>query len=326
MVVRYLAITVASQSLHTSTPSTSYLFTHHLSLLKHHSAATRRESLSYLKSHLPDVITQTPLGSGKPDGGAIPTISVVVATLVPLMLDSSQSVRAQLLALLKSLPAPQVAMYSSKILMFVNSAMTHISEEVRADSTKFLEWAVDLDRENTFGGGRWGVSLRGIVGCLGWGGLDGDGSRAIVPKTKDAKVMMQHLGVLKRVLEVGLSEQDECAAGEERRTAGPVLHVSSELHSVPNRSDVYAYLCLFSASNSGGSCGQTGDTGLVEPMGEPEDRGSRLRYLLHGPGKPILSALEMGLMRLKKDGGEVGRVSGKTLAVLGDLLEKKEAE
>lgn len=320
------AIVVATQSLHTSAPSVSYLFTHHLSLLKHHSAATRRESLSYLTTHLPNALHHATSSPSPASSSRIPAMATIVTALTPLILDSSQQVRAHLLALVKLLPREQVAMYIPKILLFVHSAMTHITEDIRADSTKFLEWAIGVDREGAFGGGGWGNSLKGITGCLGW---SGGGVKAVVPKGKETKVILQHLGVLKAVLEAGLAGGENAEKEYGRARSSGLLHGSLEAYMIPNKSNVYAYLNLFSAppANSSGIDGEgTAGSGMMTMVGEPEDEDSRRRYLISGPGKGVLSVLEMGLSSLKKDGGEVGRVAGKLLTHLGEWLEKQSVE
>lgn len=256
-------------------------------------------------------------------------MSTVVNALTPLMLDTSQVVRTHLLALLKLLPREQVAMYIPKILLFVNSATTHITEDIRADSTKFLEWAISVDREGAFGSGGWGNSLRGIAGCLGW---TGGGVKAVVPKGKETKIVLQHLETLRAVLEAGLANGDNEVEedGKRIRNLG-LLHRGSEAYMIPKKSNLYAYLNLFSAppaNNSAGGSGGLGTarSGSMAMVGEPEDMDSRRRYLMDGPGKGVLVALKMGLSSLKRDGGEVGRVAGKVLAHLDDMLEEKEVE
>lgn len=248
-------------------------------------------------------------------------MSTIVTALTPLMLDTSQLVRTHLLALLKLLPREQVAMYIPKILLFVNSATTHITEDIRADSTRFLGWAVGVDREGAFGSGGWGNSLRGIAGCLGW---TGGGVKAVVPRGKETKIVLQHLGTLKAVFEAGLVNRDN---KEQDGIRGPgLLHGNSESHMIPNKSNVYAYLNLFSTpsanNHSSGGVGIAG-SGPMAMMGEPEDVDSRRRYLTDGPGKGVLAILKTGLSSLKKDGGEVGRAAGRVLAYLDEILEEK---
>ncbi|KAG0637437.1 Rix1 complex component [Tuber brumale] len=307
------AITLATQSLHTSAPSTTYLFTHHLSLLTHHSATTRKESLSYLKTHLPAARSAT--ASTTPNAICnLPTTSSLVSSLLPLILDPSTSVRAQLLALLTLLPHTHLTLHTRKILLFVNSAMTHISSDIRADSTKFLDWLLGASREEVFSAGGWGVCLRGLCGCLGFNGVvgGGGGSSFIVPKVQDGKIALPHLAVLTKVLEAGLVErvdvEGEVGVGDRRRRPDG-LHVSYEAHKLPSRPNVYASLGLFDTLGSVSRGGGLKDR-------EPEDRDSRISYLTGGAGRGVFDSLVLGLGRLKKGGGEMGRAAGKALVVL----------
>ncbi|CAZ80063.1 unnamed protein product [Tuber melanosporum] len=309
------AITLTTQSLHTTAPSTTYLFAHHISLLTHHSATTRKESLSYLKAHLPAALSTT--ASGTPNAiSNLPTTSSLVSSLLPLILDPSTSVRAQLLALLTLLPHTLLTLHTRKILLFVNSAMTHISPDIRVDSAKFLDWLLGASREEVFSAGGWGVCLRGLCGCLGFNGAatgsGSEGSSLIVSKVQDGKITLSHLAVLTKVLEVGLVErvdlEGEVGVGD-RRARPDGLHVSYEAHKLPSLSNVYSSLGLF---DTPGSVSKGG--GLQDP--EPEDRDSRISYLIGGAGRGVFDSLVLGLGRLKKGGGEMGRAAGKALVVL----------
>ncbi|KAL7273733.1 rRNA processing protein [Rhizina undulata] len=311
-------IVLASQSLHASAPTTSYLFAHHLSLLKHHSASTRKESLSYLTTHLPAALSspqaQLP-PSSTTASAAIPTTATLIPTIVPLILDSASSVRTQLLTLLKTLPEDQVKMHAGKIMLYVNSAMTHISEDVRGDSTKFLSWILSLAPEEVFRGGGWGKGLWGLVGVLGWGGRGpGEGGKVSVPQGKDRKVVFQHLAVLKEFLLAGIVSAEEVEVGEDEVC---VPHWSTGLHMLPSRSNAFAYLNLFSNMVKS----NVGVSGAGETMGEPEDLDARRRYLRDGPGKGALGFLRAGLEGLRKEGGEAGRIAGKVVGVLDEGLE-----
>ncbi|RPA96425.1 hypothetical protein L873DRAFT_1694498 [Choiromyces venosus 120613-1] len=315
------AITLATQSLHTSAPSTSYLFTHHLSLLTHHNASTRKESLSYLKTHLPTALSTT---TSNPNAiSSLPTTSSLISSLLPLILDPAASVRAQLLTLLSHLPQTHIALHTRKILLFVNSAMTHISSEIRADSPKFLDWLVGACGEDVFSAGGWGVCLRGLCGCLGFAGAGGSGaggkaSSIVLPKVQDVKIALPHLSVLTKVLEAGLVGRVDVEGQEDGRRRRPDgLHVSYEAHKLPSRSNAYASLGLFEP------LGAVSKDGVLQEA-EPEDRVSRMRYLTGGgSGRAVFDSLTAGLGRLKKDGGEVGRAAGKALAVL-DAASKED--
>jgi len=191
--------------------------------------------------------------------------------------------------------------------------MTHISSDIRADSTKFLDWLLRASGEEVFSAGGWGVCLRGLCGCLGFGGATGGsgGSSVIVPKVQDGRVALPHLAVLAKVLEVGLAKpvggEGEVGMGDKRRPDG--LHVSYEAHKLPSRSNVYVSLGLFDM------LGSVSNEGVLREA-EPEDRDSRIRYLIGGAGRGVFDSLTLGLGRLKKGGGEMGRAAGKVLVAL----------
>ena len=169
--------------------------------------------------------------------------------------------------------------------------------------------------EEVFSAGGWSVCLRGLCGCLGLGGAaggsGGGGSNVIVPKIQDGRIALPHLAVLAKVLEVGLAKrvggEAEVGMGDRRRPDG--LHVSYEAHKLPGRSNVYASLGLFGALVSVSKEGALWEA-------EPEDRDSRIRYLTGGAGRGVFDSLILGLGRLKKGGGEMGRAAGKVLVVL----------
>jgi len=194
--------------------------------------------------------------------------------------------------------------------------MTHISSDIRADSTKFLDWLLGASGEEVFSAGGWGVCLRGLCGCLGFsgavGGSGGGGvSSVIVPKIQDGRIALLHLAVLTKVLEVGLAKrvggEGEIGVAGRRRPDG--LHASYEAHKLPSRSNVYASLGLFDTLAS------VSKEGVLREA-EPEDRDSRISYLIGGAGRGVFDSLILGLGRLKKGGGEIGRAAGKVLAVL----------
>lgn len=192
--------------------------------------------------------------------------------------------------------------------------MTHISSDIRADSTKFLDWLLGASGEEVFSAGGWGVCLRGLCGCLGFGGAAGGsgGSSVIVPKVQDGRIALPHLAVLAKALEVGLTKrvdgEGEVGMGSRKRRPDG-LHVSYEAHKLPSRSNVYASLGLFD------TLGNVSKEGFLREA-EPEDRDSRIRYLIGGAGRGVFDSLILGLGRLKKGGGEMGRAAGKVLVAL----------
>jgi len=69
--------------------------------------------------------------------------------LAPLILDTSSSIRSELLNLLNDLSTqvilkgtlqPHIAM----LVLYIHSAMTYVQLDIRSDSTKFLTWILGI--------------------------------------------------------------------------------------------------------------------------------------------------------------------------------------
>ena len=217
---------LATQSLGLTAPALHAQFTHHLSLLTHHAAITRKESLTFLAAHL--------------GAGAVPT-ALLVPRLAPLILDLSDSVRAQLLTLLAQLRPADTRIHMSLLLLHIWSAMSHIDPDIRNDSTKFLAWALAAAPAETLANGGWGKGLGALSGVLGFAA--DAGPRGI----KGSKNIMRHLGVLKEFLVIGMGAEDEddAATGRGERLTIGGLHWSAAVNTKCAGVGGYRYLGLF---------------------------------------------------------------------------------
>jgi len=199
---RTKAIVVAAQNVHHAADSTKQ-FQHHLSLLSHHSAATRRDSLAYLSSQR-----------------CAPSL---LPRLAPLMQDGSASVRGALLALLDSaaVPArrPHRLLLPPSLLLHVWSALSHIEPGVRADATAFLAWAMRVAPAETLAHGGWEKVLALFPGVIG-----GGGGGVVVAKT-----VLRHLAVLRDFLETACPPPHATAAAAPIPSVG-ALHWSAAIH------------------------------------------------------------------------------------------------
>ncbi|CCG82088.1 Pre-rRNA-processing protein ipi1 [Taphrina deformans PYCC 5710] len=108
---------------------------HLLALLSHKSGDTRKDALQQLTAHL---------AANPPRLSTI--VTPVMKALCPLIIDDTTSVRKQLLEILNSvlskLPRQTLNTHVRLLLLYVSSAMTHISPSIRADSTKYLDWTM----------------------------------------------------------------------------------------------------------------------------------------------------------------------------------------
>ncbi|KAF8428377.1 putative rRNA processing protein Ipi1 [Tirmania nivea] len=317
------ALVIATQSLHQTAPSQTHLLAHHLSLLTHHSDTTRRESLSYLTTHLPPTF---PFATSLVDGQSTLPASALIPALAPMILDASNSVRSQLLTLLKTLPQGYVEMYVPKLMLYITSAMTHLAPEIRGDSTKYLIWLLGINTDSVLRNGGWAKGLRGLIGVLGWGTAKDNGcisSGGNQGAAARGKIRMQHISVLREFLQAGLlgdhvmnQLSNNCA--DDGHWQPGFSHWTTHLHMLPNkpsRSNAFSYLSLFSMAQS--SDGENAGT---------EDLEARKRWLVEGPGKDALGSLRLGVEDVRKEGGEMGRLGARIAAVLDDALNTEGGE
>ena len=311
-------LVVAAQSLHQIAPSEIDQLSHHLSLLTHHSDTTRRESLSYLTTHLPPTLK---ISCPSPrDGQAAIPVSVLIPALMPMILDMSRNVRSQLLALFNTLPSGYVEMYASKVMLYITSAMTHLSPEIRTDSTKFLGWLISVSKDATLRSGGWAKGLRGLIGVLGWG-MAKDNECIGSELGAKHQIKMQHLSTLLSFLQAGLLDchrNTPSTGGVDDTNPLPIGLQSwtSDQHMLPMKvcqSNAYSYLGLFSMVHSSGDDVQI------------EDLNARRRWLIGGLGKDVLYCLQKGVEGVKREGGEIGRLGGRIMSILeGTLYQSME--
>jgi pre-rRNA-processing protein IPI1 len=280
-------LVLASQSVHHDSSNVTKQFTHHLSLLSHHSSAIRKDSLLFLAANY--------VASAVPAATLLPK-------LAPLILDPSEPVRSALLSLLQVIRPRDIQVHMHLLLLHIWSAMSHIEPDIRGDSTQFLSWALGAAPGEVLGHGGWAKGLGALSGVLGFAN---SGPRG----TKAAKLVMRHLGVLKEFLEAGIPAED----GEGKDAAVAMLgglHWGAEI--LLNRGGVaaYRYLGLFVDG--------AGEEGAEDPEG-------RRRWCMSA-GKEVVGRLRRGLEGVMTEGGEVGRMAGRVAAVMEEALKVREEE
>ncbi|KAF2433450.1 hypothetical protein EJ08DRAFT_676955 [Tothia fuscella] len=298
------SISVLQQSLTAAAPSTSTQFTHHLNLLNHNSDTQRLQSLAYLTTSLHN--TPTP---------PLP-VSVILPKIVPLIRDTSNKVRSQLLLLLHELPPEDVKSNTEQLLLWTRLGLTHLSSSIRLSSLEVLEWLLNTaGNEVVACPGGWSKTLRCLAGLLGWdntetvsstgmrvsnSGRPGAGNWTSTPSTAgkssgDVKLLTKTLSVLSLFLEVGLlptlTEKSLLKTQEQSACRNfPLWHL--EQHLLTQVSNPFGHLNLFGAPRD------------EEGMGY-EDRGDRVRYF----GERWRGTFLGGVDRVKREGGGVGRVA-----------------
>ena len=204
-------------------------------------------------------------------------------------------------------------MYVPKVMLYITSAMTHLAPEIRGDSTKFLRWLLDINKDLALCNGGWAKGLRGLIGVLGWGTAKDNGCLTGGGSAAKGKIRIQHLGVLQEFLQAGLLDDNVVTehGNHDGLWRSGIPHWTTRLHIIPTKpsqSNCFAYLGLFSMANNGDE-----EVGI-------EDMEARKRWLAEGPGMDAFQSLRTGVEGVRKEGGEIGRLGAKILAILEGAL------
>ncbi|SCU91741.1 LADA_0F11738g1_1 [Lachancea dasiensis] len=164
-----------------------------LSLCKHHSATTRKETLVYFKQAVPKIINTK-------------CITPMLNSCLPLICDDDAQVRNALLELFDEIGQHDqnvLRLHSRALVLFINSGMTHIVPAVQRDSGKFLKCAVrycgdELVRNS------WVKMLKGLFGVLGWAVDVSRTNNSVSMGVKSASVVSMNSAKAKRAQKVNL--------------------------------------------------------------------------------------------------------------------------
>jgi pre-rRNA-processing protein IPI1 len=282
----------------TSAPSSSSQFAHYLSLASSSRSDTqRRDALSYLTTQLSSAPVNRPL--------PLPT-SILLPKLLPLILDGSSSVRAQLLKFLRLLPVSDIGDRAESALLYTRAGMTHLAAEIRVDALAILEWLLEVAKEDVVScPGGWVKTLKSFMSMMGWASSSGSSKWTSASKAsfgKAGKAFPRQLLILAQFLKAGLVESEEI---REVKIGGMFPLVDVEKHMIPTRSNAFAHLNLFGSSRD-----EEGEMYI-----DREDR-QRVFQKLFQP------AVEAGMANAKKEAGEAGRAA----AVLAKVLKEGMAD
>lgn len=295
-------IHLPSQNIASSLNSTDEdSFNKHLALCNHHSSSTRKEALLYLQSHVPYQ--------------QISNIRSIVNSISPLILDTSASVRDTLLELFKTFNPVSVEPHSSLIMLYVHSAMTHLTPEIRAQSTQFLDYLIDVAPQEISR-----LSFIKTMNCFfplfGWP-LENSSATALNSKVtlasstvttglsfgaKADKTKLLHLQSLEKLLILALQEDQADVKNSSS------FHSESNKFLLTTTPNPYLGLELFIAKNSNNDT--TSDIIVTEDLDE------RMRIINDKYKVP----LTRGLQESAKEGGQVGRVAKSILTNVNSKL------
>ena len=221
-------------------------------------------------------------------------VVLLLPKLLPLTLDGSSGVRAQLLKLLRNLPREDIRDHMEKISLYIRAGIAHLATDIRNTALEILEWALDIDgKELVACPGGWVKTLKTILTVLAWN-EDEDAtisgwtsSRAMIGRS-GSKSLSKTLGLLAALLRAGLVTRrspDDLAAQLHRF---PLWDI--EYHMPPCQSNTYGYLNLFGPTRDQDS----------QAYENTEHRRGVFR-------KVFEARVTRGVSAARREGGEVGR-------------------
>ncbi|KAA8914141.1 hypothetical protein TRICI_003038 [Trichomonascus ciferrii] len=236
-------------------------------------------------------------------------MKAVINAVAPLILDEASSVRETLLELLRALPPQSVEPHSSLIMLYVHSAMTHLTPEVRADSTRFLDYLVDVAPAEVAR-----LSFLKTLNCFfplfGWP-LEDSSATALNSRVtlaasavttglsfgaKASKAKITHLQSLDKLLSMALD-----SAWAESNSSACLFHPDTSKFLLTETPTPYLSLELF--------------TSKASQITVTEDLNDRVAAIK----STYLIPLKRGLDESLKNGGQPGRIAKNILSTLDSL-------
>ncbi|TRX98410.1 hypothetical protein FHL15_000484 [Xylaria flabelliformis] len=284
---------VLQQQLSEAAPDAVERFKHQLSLTSSRTDTQRRDALSYLTGQLSTNPPTNPVGT-----------STLLQKVLPLMPDSSKSVRSQLLKLLQQLPADEVQPHLQKAMLYIRGAMTHLSQDIKDDGLNYMEWILDAAGEDLVASpGCWVKPLKDFMSVLGWTittapSAATKGGWTSAPRTTFGSKKFGHsfprqMTVLAKFLELGFKPEASNPWTPNDWVTG--------ISTVPRTPDPFGYLGLFKPPRDEDS----------EIYRNREDRQEIF-------ARRFMDAVEAGVEMAKKEGGAAGRAAATLDQVLRD--------
>ncbi|SCU95911.1 LAME_0F14048g1_1 [Lachancea meyersii CBS 8951] len=279
-----------------------------LSLCKHHSAVTRKETLIHFKQLVPKIIRTK-------------CITPMLNSCLPMICDEDSQVRAVLLELFEELGQYDqnvLRLHSRALVLFINSSMTHIVPAIQRDSGKFLRSALrycgdELVRNS------WTKLLKGLFGVLGWSVETSKTPKSVSMGVKSSSVVSMNSAKAKKAqqsnIETLLEFVKRGCIEESPDTHQQALLASSAYskYLIPAAPQPYQHLKLFvkELKNDQAGIGSKLEEVLNVTL---QDFSARREVLL----AHFYSSMLQNVSGLITGGGECG----KTANVLKDTLEK----
>lgn len=278
-----------------------------VSLLRHHSEVTRKETLIYYQSMISRIIHMKCMRN-------------VMNGAIPMICDSSKSVREELLKLLDIIgehDSNVLKLQIRPLTLFINNAMTHIIAPIQRDSGKFCQIIMkhcgdELVRHS------WVKILKGFFQVLGWSVTNssdngkktlslGINSSNVVSINKNKKYKNENLQSLLQFIKLGcLPQQSDTDSASLQNSLSPIYSP----YLIPEFPQPFAYLKLFTREFTKTDSTQFSMQELDALSCEDQDTRKAI-FEQH-----FQRSIQLQLPALIKEGGDCGR----TAHTLGNLL------
>ena len=310
ILLKFSAITVPHQYLMANLPTPIEQYKHHLSLLSSHSTEKKRDSLAYL----------TTFHTSRPVNNPLPIpVSLLLPELYPLILNGSNSVRAQLILLLRTIPPNDLEPHIEQLLLYTRTGITHIALDIRSSASEILQWAIEsCPTEVISCPGGWVKTLKHVLSALAWRDPPPTPSNAngkqsgwtSIPAALDpakqgneGNFRVKLLNALASLLRAGLIPTPAPTNPTPSKWPFPLRHV--ECHMIPRVSNPYRRLNLFGPPRD--------EDGEMYPEREERQRVFDKRFR---------AAVEYNVENAKRVGGQYGRIS----AAIGGVVAEGMAD
>jgi pre-rRNA-processing protein IPI1 len=253
----------------------------------------RRDALAYLTNQISATPPNNPVGT-----------SAILTKLLPLISDTSATVRTKLLALFRALPPAEVQPNVEKIMMYVRGGMAHMSNIIRIDALNIMEWLLEVAGDEVVScPGGWLKTLNSFSSMLGWNpslvsalsnqGWTSSSKPTLDARKKGSEAQVRQIQVLTQFLAVGFKP-------ETPEPHNPRAYWDN-IYRLPGTPGPFAHLNLFGTPRD-------------EDSEMYPDRSSRRRVF----DAKWRGAIAAGMEGAKKEGGNVGRVAASLSRVLSD--------
>ncbi|SCW01209.1 LAFE_0D07492g1_1 [Lachancea fermentati] len=274
-----------------------------ISLCRHHSAVTRKETLVYFKQIIPKVINSK-------------CITQMLSGCFPLICDEDMHVRIALLELLEEIGEHDenvLKLHSRAFVLFINSGMTHITPSVQRDSGKFLNCAIKYCGDEIVRSA-WIKILRGMFGVLGWSLEKKSSKKTVSMGINSASVVNMNSSKAQKARDINLEALlnfVKCGCLEETTENASVNDDNQfifDKYMLPEFSQPYQHLKLFTKEFISGSTikgSPVTSTSTLETLSgiSFQDYPARRKVLIEHFYEKIMEHLQS----LIADGGECGK-------------------